>query len=128
MIAEVFHRRGLIERWGRGTNKILDEAKRAGCPEPEFEEIAGAFIVRFRPAEVRRGVSTQEADFSERVGRVLRIVRRSGPLGAPAILRELGEPLALRSLQRVLRELERTGLVESSGRGRAKAYRATRGS
>ncbi len=50
LIADVFHRRGLIEKWGRGTNTIIEEAKRAGCPEPEFEEISGAFVVGFRPS------------------------------------------------------------------------------
>lgn len=49
-ITDVFFRRGLIEQWGRGTQKIVELCKRAGHPEPEFEEIAGSVVVTFRPA------------------------------------------------------------------------------
>src|SRR5581483_10046361 len=42
LIAEVFYRRGLIERWGRGTQKIVELCVSAGHPEPEFTEEAGA--------------------------------------------------------------------------------------
>ena len=50
LIAEVFYRRGLVERWGRGTQKIVELCLRAGHPEPEFLEIGGAVGVRFLPS------------------------------------------------------------------------------
>jgi ATP-dependent DNA helicase RecG len=50
LIAGVFYRRGLIEQWGRGTQKIVSWCVAAGQPEPEFEEQAGAVVVRFRPS------------------------------------------------------------------------------
>ena len=50
LIAGVFYRRGLIEQWGRGTQKIVDWCVAAGQPEPEFEEQAGDVVVRFRPS------------------------------------------------------------------------------
>ena len=49
-ITNVFYRRGLIEQWGRGTNRIVELSVKAGNPEPEFEETAGWVVVRFRPA------------------------------------------------------------------------------
>ncbi len=48
-ITNVFYRRGLIEQWGRGTNRIVELTVRSGNPEPDFEEIAGSVVVRFRP-------------------------------------------------------------------------------
>lgn len=48
-VTDVFYRRGLIEQWGRGTNRIVEMTVQAGNPEPEFEEIAGSVVVRFRP-------------------------------------------------------------------------------
>ncbi|TDI48237.1 MAG: hypothetical protein E2P02_01425 [Acidobacteria bacterium] len=36
LIADVFYRRGLIGRWGCGTQKIVELCVRAGHPEPEF--------------------------------------------------------------------------------------------
>ena len=48
-ITNVFYRRGLIEQWGRGTNRIVELTLKAGHPAPEFEEMAGSVVVRFRP-------------------------------------------------------------------------------
>jgi hypothetical protein len=48
IIAEVFHRVGLIEKCGRGTNRVADMCRPAGIAPPEFEEITGAAVVTFR--------------------------------------------------------------------------------
>ena len=48
MIAEVFYRTGLIERWGRGTNRVIAMCSDAGMSPPVFEEITGAAVVTFR--------------------------------------------------------------------------------
>ncbi len=56
LIAEAFHRVGYVERWGRGTNRVIEMCRQAHTPEPEFEEIAGAAVVRFR---VKVGTTAQ---------------------------------------------------------------------
>lgn len=48
LIAEVFYRAGLIEKWGRGTNRVVAHCLAAKIPAPEFREIAGAVEVTFR--------------------------------------------------------------------------------
>ena len=48
-LTNIFYRRGLIEQWGRGANRIVELTVQAGHPEPEFAEIAGSVVVRFRP-------------------------------------------------------------------------------
>jgi ATP-dependent DNA helicase RecG len=48
IIADVFFRAGLIEKWGRGTNRVAEMCKAAGVAPPEFEEITGAAVVTFR--------------------------------------------------------------------------------
>ena len=55
-ITEVFYRRGLIEQWGRGTNKIVALCVNAGLPKPEFGQQAGSVFVRFRPLARRAAV------------------------------------------------------------------------
>lgn len=47
LLADVFFKAGLIEAWGRGTIKIIDECKKAGLPEPEFKEQCGGVAVYF---------------------------------------------------------------------------------
>lgn len=45
VIGRVFHRLGLIERWGSGIKRIVDSCKDAGFDEPVFEEIGTHFRV-----------------------------------------------------------------------------------
>ena len=47
IIADVFFKAGLIETWGRGTIKIIEECKKAGLPEPKFEIMSGGVAVTF---------------------------------------------------------------------------------
>ena len=51
LIAQTFYRRGIIEIWGRGTNKIIELTEQAGLPTPEFESYTGEFLIRFRPGK-----------------------------------------------------------------------------
>lgn len=45
ILADVFFKGGLIESWGRGTLKIIDECKTAGLPTPEISEMTGGIVV-----------------------------------------------------------------------------------
>jgi ATP-dependent DNA helicase RecG len=49
LIASVFHRRGIIESWGRGTLRMAELTQRAGLVAPEIDAGVGEVIVRFRP-------------------------------------------------------------------------------
>ncbi len=46
-LAETFFKGGLIEAWGRGTLKIIDECKKHGLPEPDIEIMSGGICVTF---------------------------------------------------------------------------------
>ena len=63
LLADVFFKAGMIEAWGRGTVKIVDECKKAGLPEPEFREEFGGLSVNFRKADKAQEaqVEAQEA-------------------------------------------------------------------
>ncbi len=47
LLADVFFKAGLIETWGRGTIKIIEECQKAGLPKPKFEIMSGGFAVTF---------------------------------------------------------------------------------
>lgn len=47
VIARVFFELGLIEQWGSGVRRIIEECKEHGLPEPIFEEIGMRFRVTF---------------------------------------------------------------------------------
>lgn len=48
IIAEVFHRAGLIEMWGRGTNRVVEMCRKHGIAPPEFGEVGPSVVVTFR--------------------------------------------------------------------------------
>lgn len=45
ILASAFFKGGLIEAWGRGTIKIINECKKAGLPEPIIEYSSGGISV-----------------------------------------------------------------------------------
>jgi ATP-dependent DNA helicase RecG len=47
ILADVFFKAGLIEAWGRGTLKIINECKKMGLPEPEINIMTGGICVTF---------------------------------------------------------------------------------
>jgi ATP-dependent DNA helicase RecG len=50
IIANVFCRAGIIERWGSGTLNIIDWCDENGNPPPTWSEQAGSVFVTFTPA------------------------------------------------------------------------------
>jgi len=50
IIANVFYRAGIIERWGTGTLNIIDWCADNGNPPPTWQEQAGSVYVTFLPA------------------------------------------------------------------------------
>ena len=52
IIANVFYRAGIIERWGSGTLNIMDWCMENGNPAPAWNEQAGSVYVVFSPAKL----------------------------------------------------------------------------
>jgi len=77
LIADVFYRRGYIEKWGRGTQKILDLCRRIGARDPEFVEQGGEVGVRFWPA-FRAPAHKTAGELTDRQGRILDVLRARG--------------------------------------------------
>lgn len=50
IIANVFYRAGIIERWGMGTLNIIDWCAENGNPPPAWSERVGSVYVIFKPA------------------------------------------------------------------------------
>ena len=122
LIADTFYRRGLVERWGRGTQKIVELCVKAGHPEPEFLEQAGAVGVRFLPSGYVAPHRVPH-DLTERQRRILTILS-----GAPSppfrdIRAKLENPPADRTLRDDLAHLKRLGLISSDGHGRSAVWK-----
>jgi ATP-dependent DNA helicase RecG len=115
LIAGVFYRRGLIEQWGRGTQKIVAWCVAAGQPELEFEEQAGAVVVRFRPSGYHPPLRVSH-DLTDRQREVLHILSDRQRWRFQDIFARLMDPPASRTLRDDLQMLKRLGLLNSGGR------------
>lgn len=121
LIAETFFRRGLIERWGRGTQKIVELCTRAGHPEPEFLEQNATVGVRFVPIGYTAPLRVS-SDLTARQREILQLLAGRGATPLRNIRDGLESPPANRTLQDDLTHLRRLGLIGSGGRGRGASY------
>jgi len=121
LIAGVFYRRGLVERWGRGTQKIVELCVKAGHPEPEFIEQAGAVGVRFLPSGYIAPHRVAH-DLTKRQREVLQILAGAPRLSFREIRAQLPTPPPDRTLREDLLHLKKLGLVGSEGHGRGAVW------
>ena len=140
LIADAFYRRGIIERWGRGTLKMAEVTTAAGLPLPEIEDAGGCVTVRFRhPASLVHLVveeSTAVTDESVPQVRKLSEVQRNildllNQSDHPPALREIHARVpasaSIRQVKRSLARLKELGLVEPTGRGASARWRLSQG-
>jgi ATP-dependent DNA helicase RecG len=121
LIAKVFYLRGVIERWGRGTQKIVELCVRAGHPEPEFGEQAGSVWVRFLPSGYIAPHRVAH-DLTERQREILHVLSAKPSMPLREIRASMKAPPSDRRLREELLHLKKLGLVSSSGHGRGAAW------
>lgn len=122
ILAEVFYRRGLIERWGRGTQKIVELCVATGQPEPEFEEQAGSVLVRFLPSDYSPPLRVGH-DLTDRQREILQALSDGQQRPFREIYQALDNPPAERTVRDDLMLLRSIGLVDSSGHGAGARWR-----
>jgi ATP-dependent DNA helicase RecG len=112
LVANVFHRRGVIESWGRGVQKMSELTRKAGLVAPEIETGVGEVIVRFRPtryvAPSRIGL-----DLSLLQQQILQTLAAYGPCPLSRVLAVLPPGTNRRTVQDNLRMLVQFGLVDA---------------
>lgn len=121
LIAETFYRRGLVERWGRGTQKIIELCVRAGQPEPEFLEQGGAVGVRFLPSGYVPPLRVGHR-LTDRQREILRLLADTRTLAFREIRSHWEAPPPDRTLREDLLHLKRLGLLTSVGHGRGAVW------
>ncbi len=108
--AEVFHRAGLIEKWGRETNRVAAMCRAAGLAPPDFAEIAGAAVVTF-PVRVAASGTGAESRAESLERRVLESLT-GGDLSKGKIAVRLGMGGVTGHLNRAVTSLLGQGLIE----------------
>lgn len=121
-IAEMFFYAGWIEQWGSGIQKMLDECRKAGLPEPEFEERAG-FWVTFRK-DILTDQYLRSLGLSERQIKGVVRVKEKGSI-TNREYREL-TGLSDEGARRDLNDLVSRGVLRAEGKGRSLRYGLTK--
>jgi ATP-dependent DNA helicase RecG len=76
LIAKVFFLIRLIEQWGTGTNRLIEETIQYGLPEPEFEDKRISFVVTFRKSKLTEEY-LKEMGLNERQRKAVGYLRES---------------------------------------------------
>ena len=144
LIADTFYRRGIIERWGRGTLRMAELVADAGLPKPEIEDEGGCVTVRFRhelsPVHMAVGktgvggstslvLERQPADGLNELQRAIfqLLDRGNDPLALREIHVRLATPASARRVRRALARLKALGLASSTGHGVAARWSLVQG-
>ena len=127
LIAQTFHRCGIIEEWGTGTLKMVDWATSAGLPIPEIEDANDCVTVRFRHGQF---VSEQyKGDRpAERQEAILALLDHTDDgLALREIRVRLGPQTNERRLREDLAMLREQGLIVAFGHGRGARWKRSGG-
>lgn len=116
VITNVFYRCGLIEQWGRGTQKIVELCLKADLPEPEFFEQTGSVVVKFLPSGYVAPTRIAH-NLSNRQRLILDFLAAKAN-SFTEIKMNIENPPADRTIRDDLQHLKRLGLISSKGRGR----------
>ncbi len=121
LIANAFYVRGLIEKWGTDTNKMISLCKADGLAAPEFAERNGGLAVMFRFAEsivpeIKGDIASNE--LTQRQHEILEIIKKYHTVNIKQIIKELKEPPSRTMIKRDLDAMKRKGLVRIQGAAR----------
>jgi ATP-dependent DNA helicase RecG len=121
IIARIFYLRGLVERWGRGTQKIVELCVQAGHPEPEFLEQSGALGVQFLPAGYVPPLRIDH-DLTDRQREILQLLAVQGAIPLREIVARMANPPSSETVRDDLASLKAFNLIEPKGHGRGATW------
>ena len=110
IIANVFYRAGIIERWGSGTLNIIDWCKENGNPPPTWEERVGSVYVTFRPPSLAKDQVGTKLGLSGDQVEILRNCLTDKAIGELMLV--VGRSNRTKFRDQVLNPLLEAGLIE----------------
>lgn len=126
-IAQVFYTRGLIDRWGGGTRRILRLCREKNLAAPQFAEVTDGFLVQFffkesigpYPKTTSLVVNNGPLlDIPQRELHILQILAAENHLPSKKIADRLNTTVASRTIRDNLAHLKSIGLIDFTGVGR----------
>jgi len=123
LIASVFYACAMIERWGRGTQEMVEICRKSGNLRPEFVELTGSFTVILPLKEPIGGsISPKSIELTPRQKEILKLLEKSA-LNAAKLSERLKNSPTVRTVQLDLSRLEELGRVVREGKARAMVWK-----
>ena len=124
-IAQITYLRRLIDKVGRGTQKIIESCKEHKLKTPKWTSSpAETTLTLFAPLSAR-GKNMTSPSLSPRQARILHTLRSIGPCSAPTVVEDIGEDVTARTIRSDLKKLVDFGLVTINGQARSSVYDLT---
>ncbi|WP_321996693.1 ATP-binding protein [Draconibacterium orientale] len=121
ILASAFFKGGLIEAWGRGTIKIINECKKAGLPEPVIESSSGGISVTvLKPRETVDEEYYYEG-LNARQIKAVEFVKENGKIKNSEY--QIINSISQRTATRELKELVEKGFFTLTGIGAGAVYK-----
>lgn len=125
LIAQAFYLRGIIEKWGCGTQRMAELAQEAGLAEPDLVDSRLAFTVRFQADEAHQFALTPPGltPIQQEVwGALLEL----GAAPLRTIRAQLDPDYSEDQVRRSLQALRRKGIVSQQGTTQASTWEVVR--
>ncbi len=119
LLASVFYLAGFIEAWGSGTLKIVEECKREGLPEPDFENEYNVMKVIFYK-DIFSEENLRKIGLNERQIKAVKYIREHGSITNRVYRKLVG--ISDEGARLDLNELVAKGIIKMVGKGRGLHY------
>jgi ATP-dependent DNA helicase RecG len=124
-ISNTFFRAGMVESWGRGISKILDECEKENVPKPSFDLSMGGVDARFIPKIFESNTTlspetTQKSTLESTLKSTLKSALKTKQLieeNPHITISELAEKLSIskRAVDKQVAKLKENGIMERIG-------------
>ncbi|MEM1124075.1 MAG: ATP-binding protein [Bacteroidota bacterium] len=112
-IATTFFRTGLIEAWGRGTIKIIEDCKAYGLPSPTFSSEFSGLMVTFYNATSKSSVKSSV--------KIMELMAQNNTISLKEIANHLG--LTARAVEKQVAALKKENKLKRGGAARGGYWR-----
>lgn len=117
-IAHIFYLRGMIDKIGRGTQRILDDCRKAHLRDPKWQ----ASTLETKLIFYSSATSSQPDQLNERQDKILNLLAEKKQLRAGDITKLVGGKITERTIRNDLQALVDGGWIVRKGRGRSTSY------
>ena len=125
LVSKVFYVCNLVEKWGTGTNKMIDLCREQDLPPPEFTEYSGGFSVTFKfkePIGSGHIFKLAVAALTPRQKEIFNLIKAKGELTFRDMSLNLGDSITTRTLMRELKHLTEKGVLDVQGQTTARVW------